>query len=323
MDVIGIGSLTVDIFTDSKFYITEYPHKKYVMFPLGKKRNGKVYIHTGGSSGNTISYLSKLGLKTGYFTKLGKDPLSDFLIKDLRRYGVNTNHIVRNGRLEAGRSLILISKMTKDTALIIDHGAASFLSKSDVKKNKKFLLSSKWVDISSFTSEKSIEAVEEIFRMRKNIFFTPSRTMISKFKKKVKKLINKSTLCAFNMEEFEALFGKFNDRNVKKLKTNCFITRGSMGISYFDHESGALYSSNGFKVSDVKNTTGAGDCAAAWFLYGTIKKWNAEKILKYASAAGAIHVQSKYIGAKNGNPTEDEILDFTKGKRFKVKKKIV
>ncbi len=328
-DVVGIGSLTVDIFTDSKFYMVKSDKRgieKYIMFPLGKKTKGKVYIHSGGSSGNTVSYLAKLGVNAGYFTKLGKDPLSNFIISDMKKYGVNMRHVIRQPGLEAGRSLILISKRTKDTTLIVDHGSASHLTTEDVKAHAKFIFSSKWLDITSFTSKTAMDAIGYIFsseRRKGKIFFAPSRTMIMKFPKETKRLILKSDASAMNLGEFELLFGEFDIRKLKRLHKkglkHCFITMGHRGMMYFDMRH--VYIAKSFKVTDVKNTTGAGDCAAAWFIYGLLNKWEPKKILKYASAAGAIHVQSRYIGAKSGNPTEDEIEEFTKGKKFVVKRK--
>ncbi len=330
-DIIGIGSLTIDIFTDSKFYMIESDKRgieKYIMFPLGKKTKGKVYIHSGGSSGNTVSYLSKLGLKTGYFTKLGKDKLSEFMIMDMKNHGVDMSNVIQQRGLEVGRSLILISEKTKDTTLIVDHGSASELTVNDVKKKSKFIFSSKWLDITSFTGKSAVNSIKYIFdsKIRKGkIFFAPSRTMIYQFPKEVKKLLMKADASSFNIGEFELLFGKFSIEKLRALKSkglkNCFITLGKNGIMYFDAKN--LYIAKSFKVADVKNTTGAGDCAAAWFIYGLINHLEPEKILKYASAAGAIHVQSKYIGAKSGNPTESEIKKFINGKKFSIKKKII
>jgi len=328
-DVIGIGSLVIDIFKDSKFSIVESNRRgieKYIMFPLGKKMKGAIHIRSGGSSGNTISYLSKIGVDSGYFTKIGTDYLSSFVISDMKKYGVNVKHIIKQPGLEVGKSLILISKQTKDTVLIVDHGSASHLTVDDVKKHQKFIFSAKWLDITSFTGKDALKSIEYIFSSEKRkakIFFAPSRTMIMKFPKETKKLMLKSNASAVNKGEFELLFGELNSKKLKLLHKrglrHCFITMSNKGMMYFDGKD--IYIASPFKTSNIKNTTGAGDCADAWFLYGLMNNWNPKKILKYASAAGAIHVQSKYIGAKEGNPTKDEIEAFTKGKRFVVKKK--
>ena len=317
MDVIGIGSLTVDIFTDSKFYITESGTRgveNYIMFPLGRKRPGKIYIRAGGSSGNTVSYLSKLGLKTGYFTKVGTDRLSDFSVEDLKKRNVDVSHIIRGRGLEIGRTLVLVSKRSKDTTLIVDHGAASLLTKNEIARHKKFISSAKLIDLTSFTG-KAVDSAMEVFRYG-NVFFAPSRTMIVKHKSSVKKMVKKSKFCAMNEGEFELLFGKF-EKNAKKVGIRCFVTHGADGISYFDGK--RIYRVSGIRVQDVKNTTGAGDTSAAWFIYGVLNDMSSEEIIKYAYAAGAIHVQSKYVGAREGTPTKSEIEKFLKLKKPKVR----
>ncbi len=317
MDVIGVGSLTVDIFTDSKFYISESGTRgveHYIMFPIGKKRSGKIHIMAGGSSGNTVSYLSKLGMKTGYFTKVGTDRLSDFSIDDLKKRNVDVKHIIRDRELEIGRTLVLISKNSRDTTLIVDHGAASFLTKKEIDKHGKFLSSAKLIDLTSFTG-KTVDAIKEIFKYGK-VFFAPSRTMIVKHKSSVKKMVKKSKFCAMNEGEFELLFGKF-EKNAKKVGVKCFVTHGANGISYFDGK--RIYRVSGIRVQDVKNTTGAGDTSAAWFIYGVLNDMSPEEIIKYAYAAGAIHVQSKYVGAREGTPTKIDVEKFLKKHNLKTK----
>ncbi|MCD6402967.1 MAG: carbohydrate kinase family protein [Candidatus Aenigmarchaeota archaeon] len=318
-DVVGVGSLVVDFFTDSPYLIIEMSYWKketFIALPTGKTLS-RVVMRGGGSSGNTIAYLSKLGLKCGYFTKLGYDTLSQFLIDDLSSFGIDTSGILRERGLEAGKSIIVSSKGLKDHALVVDHGASDFLTKKDVEKKLEYVMSAEWIDLTSFTSKAAIEAMMYLVKKIKDsvkIFFAPSKTMISVFPKETLKILKISNAVSLNEEEAMILTKK-NDlisvlKMFKKIGLQAFITRGKDGIvALFD---GKAYKIGSYKVRDVKNTTGAGDVAAAWFLYGLKTGMDIKKILNYASVAAAFHVRSNVVGGHEGLPTRREIERYLK-----------
>jgi len=317
-DVIGVGALTVDIFVDYPFPYIDIQQKKdlerYLAIPFGKTYS-PIIIRAGGSSGNTIAYLSKLGLKCSYFTKLGDDPFSDFLINDFKRFGVHSKKIIRERGLESGKSLILSSFGKKDTSLIVFHGSADFLTKNDIKKEIDYLTSAKWIDISSFSSKESIKAIEYLIKeayKKCNILLTPSKTMIRGFGDHVLKMLDYITAISLNEEEAKILTKKENIFDVikflKKKIENGIITMGSEGIiSIFK---GNVYKIKAYKVKEVKNTTGAGDIVAAWFLYGLVLGLDIKDILNYAASAASIHVRKDYVGARSCLPRLEDIKIF-------------
>ncbi len=318
-DVIGVGCLTVDIFAESSVLIVEFKKAKketFIALPEGKMLS-QIIVRTGGSSGNTVAYLSKLGLRCGYFTKLGTDYFSDFLIEDLKSFGVDVSRIIRVKGLEAGKSIIVSSLGFKDTALLVDHGAADKLTKKDIEENLDYLLSTKWLDISSFTSKEAIEAIEFLVKKAKKenvkIFFAPSRTMISTFRKDALKLMRYADAFSMNEREAALLSGKDNLADMlkffKKMKIPYFfVTRSAKGLVCFYKNK--FYKIGAYRVREVKNTTGAGDIVAAWLIYGLIKKMDVKDIMNFASVAGAFHVKKDYIGAKDGLASYHEIKRF-------------
>ncbi|HDJ96805.1 MAG TPA: carbohydrate kinase family protein [Candidatus Aenigmarchaeota archaeon] len=319
LDVIGVGSLVVDIFTDSPYMIIELRQRRkesLIALPT-EKILSKVTIRGGGSSGNTVAYLSRLGLRCGYFTKLGYDIFSEFLINDLKRFKVDVSHILRETNVEAGKSVIVSSLGLKDHALIVDHGAADMLTVSDFKKNLNYLLSTKWLDITSFTNRKAIEGIKFLVREAKkngiNVFFAPSKTMIINFQTLCKEILKNVDVISLNEEELLLLFKKKSlEKGLKALKKSklkyAFVTRGKNGIiSMFEKK---FYKIGAYKVKDVKNTTGAGDIAASWFLYGIIKKYSIKRILNYAAVAAAFHVKKNVVGAREALPSKREIEKY-------------
>jgi sugar/nucleoside kinase (ribokinase family) len=85
------------------------------------------------------------------------------------------------------------------------------------------------------------------------------------------------------------------------------LTMGSRGAALFTSK--GRYSTAVYDVP-VKDTTGAGDCFHAAFLYGILSDWNLQCCLEFASAASAILVQK--IGARGGLPSLLEVQNFMK-----------
>lgn len=82
-------------------------------------------------------------------------------------------------------------------------------------------------------------------------------------------------------------------------------TRGGKGAKVFTPEE--QFSIGVFDV-EVKDTTGAGDCFHAAYLYGLLSDWDPQQCLEFAGAAAAILIQS--IGARKGLPSSEEVRRF-------------
>lgn len=324
-DVIGVGSLVVDIFAESSFFLlATKAGKRLIAFPT-EKNITKIRVKPGGSSGNSCCYLAKLGLKVGYFTKLGDDEFAKLLIEDFKRFGVDYSKILLDKNLETGKTVIISYKNRKDVALLVDHGAADFLNNAEVEKNLDYLLATKWLNISSFTSDSSIRAVKflvsEAAKNGIRIFFAPSKTMIFLYRKKVMEIARVANFVCMNEREALMLTRKRSLDNVlrvlKELGNFC-ITRGKNGfVCSLDGEG---YSVKPRRVNRVINTTGAGDIVAAWILYGLLKKIKPEEFLSCASLAAAIHVQSHTVGARAALTPRTRLIKLTKGFEKSVKR---
>ena len=72
-----------------------------------------------------------------------------------------------------------------------------------------------------------------------------------------------------------------------------FITRGAEGCLYYDNQ-GRLEEYCLPKKIAVRNVTGAGDAFTAAAIYGSLNGYDPEKILRMASAASWIALESEY-----------------------------
>ncbi|NIQ08065.1 MAG: hypothetical protein GWO20_20820, partial [Candidatus Korarchaeota archaeon] len=111
--LIGIGPLFEDLIIDIRArYTHEISYERGVMKHLcleaGLKEAATNFGRsTGGSAANIVCMLSRLSdYSLGYFTKLGSDAISEWLIEDLQDFGVDTDGIIREEG-EAGASIIV------------------------------------------------------------------------------------------------------------------------------------------------------------------------------------------------------------------------
>jgi len=322
--LIGVGPLFEDLLVDVN---AKYTHEvryerglmKHLCLVAGLKEVAEEFSRsTGGSSANIVCMLSRLGeYSLGYFTKLGTDAISEWLINDLKGFKVDTEGIIREEG-EAGASIIVTDPRVRDRSIISYRGIGDQISPSDIQRKKEYLLDAEWHNIDSFTRIETIKAVMDLIELEKKndvkLFFTPSMSMISAFKKKTLKIVPYSLLLSLNDVEAIELSG-INEALkaaifLKDLGPRIvFVTLGKEGIIAVDDE--RCYRIGTYPVK-VVNTVGAGDVSAAVFWEGFYRKLKTEEILQRAAAASSIKVQT--AGAKRGLPTNKQIEEFFRHK---------
>lgn len=126
--LVGIGPLFEDLIIDIH---AKYTHEiiyergvmKHLCLVAGLKEVARDFSRsTGGSSANIVCMLSRLGeYSMGYFSKLGSDAISEWLITDLQDFGINTDGIIREEG-EAGASIIVTDPTIRDRSIISYRG---------------------------------------------------------------------------------------------------------------------------------------------------------------------------------------------------------
>lgn len=325
--LVGIGPLFEDLIIDIH---AKYTHEiiyergvmKHLCLVAGLKEVARDFSRsTGGSSANIVCMLSRLGdYSMGYFSKLGSDAISEWLITDLQDFGINTDGIIREEG-EAGASIIVTDPTIRDRSIISYRGIGDRISPGDIQRKKEYLLDAEWHNIDSFARITTIEAVTDLIELEKEsgikLFFTPSMSMISAFRDETLKVVPHSHVLSLNDVEAMELLG-VNDvlkaaRFLQDLGPEIvFVTLGKKGIIAVDSEK--CYQIGTYFVK-VANTVGVGDVCAAVFWDGVYRELGIEEILWRASAASSIKVQTP--GAKKGLPDNEQIEKFLeeKGKK--------
>ena len=304
-DVVTVGGATVDVFieTAEKELKKDISHRD-VCYMVGEKiLVPSMKVDTGGGGTNTAVAFSKLGLKTGFIGKIGKDMIGKNILSVLGKEKVKFLGSTGNG--ESGYSVILMH-LPKDRTILTFKGINDQLSTRDVKWSG---LKAKWIYFSSlmgqsFATSKKIVSYAKKHKIR--WAFNPSMYMAEKGLTYLKPMINGCDVLIMNKEEAQALLKSSIDipallKKLAKYAKIPIITDGPKGAyAYFD---GVMYHNIPYNVKVVE-TTGAGDAFASGVVAGLMLKKDLEFALRLGQAESESKIQ--HLGAKNGLLSRNE-----------------
>ncbi len=302
-DIITVGSATVDVFahtdpTQSEV-VTLHNHKD-IAYPLGAKILIKeMHFFVGGGGTNTAVAFSRLGLKTAYLGKIGKDDngktISDCLFKE------RVDFIGTYGEI-SGYSVILDS-VEDDRTIFTYKGCNDELKSGDVNFRA---IDSKWLYLSSMMKD-SLDTQQKIadYAKKKGIkmAYNPSLYIVKDHTRAARSILKNSEIVVFNKEEAQALISSQHDNifnllfEVSKLGPKMVvITDGRNGAHCYNVKDGIVYSAKPIKVK-IAETTGAGDAFASAFVAGIMLG----KDIGISLKMGMLNAESviKHLGAKN------------------------
>ena len=273
---------------------------------------------SGGAAANTAYACGKLGLISAFLGKLGEnDVFGSKIIEDFNEVNVNTALLKYSKQYDTGSAYVALNK-EGDRRIYAHSGAADYLSKEDVIEQE--LLATKVIFLSSLKNlEPFIEAANIGRKNNITVILNPGMLIIDQGLVNLKELLGKIDIFILSQREFYTLLNiqeKIKDKTIVENANTLLelgikvliVTMGERGAFLLtDQESELIPSAN---VSQVIDTTGAGDAFSAGFIYGFVKNLSyAFEDLKQNVKIGNF-VAGKCIqelGARNGIPTSDEV----------------
>lgn len=265
----------------------------------------------GGSCGNVLTILSYFGWDSYPFTRLGKGSMVDIVLDDLKRWNVNTNHLIRTNTNSVP---VVIEKidLTKNPPT---HSfsfkcpcCGNFLPRFQpitLKQYSELLPNiSKIPNIFYFDriTPSILKMVENFASNGTLIFFEPQ---VIKDSKEMRKAIKLSNILKYSNQRND------EDIDIKDIiKLNSIpeleiITLGQNGLKYRRNESNWNYI-NSYPIINIKDTAGAGDWCTAGIINhlarNSLKSFqncddkDIEYGLKYGQALSAINCS--FFGAR-------------------------
>ncbi|MFX1487549.1 MAG: carbohydrate kinase family protein [Promethearchaeota archaeon] len=303
-DVICIGAALVDMIAQ----VERHPESDDEVFVSDLK------ILSGGAAANTAYACAKIGLKSVFIGKLGKnDTMGLKIINDFNNVHVNTNFIKYSEEYGTGTAYIALNK-EGDRRIYAHSGAANYLSKDDIIEGE--LMPTKILFLSSL---KNLQPFIEASKIGKSnmipVILNPGMLIVEQGFSLIKELLKNVDVLIMSEREFRILLNiegekltldivKANSQILFDLEIkSLIITIGQKGAFLATANTSNLISP--FNVENVVDTTGAGDAFSAGFIYGFIQNPSFEfEDLCYNVKIGNL-LASKCIqklGARNGIP---------------------
>ncbi len=315
-DIITFGSATQDIMVEPKKltvlkYSKNFTSGKEVCFPLGGKIDiDQIVFNTGGGGTNTAATFSLQGFKTAFCGTIGKDPSGQEIIKELKKYKINTSFVLKTDKKMTNHSIV-ISSPGKDKTILAYRGAAELMGKKDIPWSK---LKTNWIYLAPLSGLLSNNFEEIVnFARKNNIKIAVNPGMAQLAMANFSEIAKKIDVLILNQEEasFLTKIPFAQEKEIfKKIDEICpgiaVMTKGDEGAVVSDGK--YLYSAKPPVDRKIIDTTGAGDAFASGFISGFINQnGDIEKAIQLGMANAVGNLSQ--VGAKNGL--------LKKGQKFK------
>ncbi len=309
LDVLAVGRCGVD------FYSNDIGH------PLQYARSFNVYV--GGCPTNVAVGTRRLGLRSALLTRVGLEPMGDFIFNFLETEGVDTSAIVRDPQHLCG--LVVLGIQPPDhfpLTFYREQCADIHLSLDDVAAapvDDAHLLFVSGTGLSREPSASATTAAVERAQaaggqVMLDFDYRPTLWDDRRaFGPMVRRLLAMADLAVGTEEEIMAAASEDDvERATRRLLRTgrglraLVVKRGQRGSTVFTAE-GQRIDAAPYAVQ-VLNVIGAGDAYVSGFLYGYRHGWDWQRCARFGNATGAI-VVTRHACA-NDMPYEQEALDF-------------
>lgn len=284
------------------------------VFETGSQPVREMRLSGGGDALNEAVALARLGKHTELVSTLGRDRAGETVLQILRDAGVATNRIVRQSGLRTGVNAVLVDESGERHFLTDPESSLRRLSETDILPALDAA-----ADIVSFAGIfvsplLDIPALERIFQRIKE---KPERILVADMTKAkhAERLSDLMGLLPYvdcilpNEEEIALLTGERDPRRnaamLIEAGASCAVIKlGKRGCLV--RTADAAYQIPACPVERAVDTTGAGDCFAAGFLWGLSEGLPLLECGRFGCAAASCCVEQ--LGATDGISSLEEPL---------------
>ncbi len=294
-DCVGLGVNAVDYLC----VLDPYPGLDDKVDVVGSSVQG------GGPVPTALVTLAKLGARSCYVGKVGKDSEGEFVKAQLENEGVDTRYVVMDGKSQTARAFVWIDKQSGKRTVALSRHKNDRLEEDDLSfmdsVSAKFLhLDAREPDINilaaQWAKKQEAEVCLDVGSIREGVErvlpYTDHLIVSRRFACGFMGTSDPAAACRKLMQL------KFKTVAVTVGEEGCICGRDDR-----------VFRSPGFKVK-VVDTTGAGDVFHGAFIYGLLKKWSLKRMARFANACAAL--KCRKLGGRAGIPDLAQALDFTR-----------
>jgi sugar/nucleoside kinase (ribokinase family) len=265
---------------------------------------GRVEMALGGCASNTATALSRLGVPTSLWGKVGKDPFSEFAIRQLKQAGVEISGMRVDSKVSTSATVVLVDSKAR-RSFLHSMAANDDIRRKDIKLPK--LSRFDHLHIGGYFLFPALDGapmagiLKEAQRKGLTTSLDTAWDLKGRWMKALKPCLPYLDYFMPSEREVKKLLGHCRPRDAARtflgLGTKTFILkRGEKGSILFARNGGEIHMP-AFKARAV-DTTGAGDSFCAGFIKGLALKWDLGRCLALGNAAGACAVSE--LGATAG-----------------------
>lgn len=135
--VLTVGGATQDIFIApdqlQMFYLCLQEGKRsFLVYEAGAKIEvSNLVYHTGGGATNTAAAFRNFNFDVALFSKLGTDPVADFILKSLHARGIDTHYVIKDSAAPTATSFILPTE-SGDRVTFVYRGAGLTITEGEL-----------------------------------------------------------------------------------------------------------------------------------------------------------------------------------------------
>lgn len=275
-----------------------------------------------GAETNVAIGLARLGLCTGWASKVGNDAFGKFVIERLKNENVDINHVLTDNNYPTGFQLkSMVLEGDPEVQYFRKGSAASHLTSDDF--NEEYFHSARHLHMTGIPLALSASARtfarHALSFMKKNgkkVSFDPNlRPTLWASPEEMVKEINEAAFLADyvlpGIAEGEILTGFKEPREIASF----YLEKGVELVVIKLGEEGAFYKTakeegtvRGFHVEKVVDTVGAGDGFAVGVISGLLEGLSIHDAVVRGNAIGSLAVQSP--GDNDGYPTKERLENY-------------
>ncbi|CAF0731544.1 unnamed protein product [Adineta steineri] len=301
-DVCIVGSCNVDLIS----YVDRTPK-------IGETIEGNKFEKGfGGKGANQCVQAAKLGGKVAMISKLGDDVFGKEYLDNLKKLGINTDHVGITKEAATGVAPIIVDKEGRNSIIVI-LGANLLLNEDDIEKAEDIIRQSKVVVCQLEIRQETVLKTFEIARKHSVLSILNPAPMSEKLNRN---LLSAADVICPNQTEAEVLCD-FTVETIDDAKKACkkllelgsriaIITMGDQG-AVISNEDGQYEHVEIEKSSSVCDSTGAGDSFVGTLalLMAREEKLSLKDQVKRACRVASQSVEKK--GTQTSYPTKDEL----------------
>jgi sugar/nucleoside kinase (ribokinase family) len=257
----------------------------------------EIRLTVAGTAAGTAVDLAKLGANVVTAGAIGKDELGNFIVDTMRRYGINTDHLVRKDGVQTSATMLPIRHNGERPALHV-LGANAHFSLDDIPwkaiKTANYLHfggtyllpkldGAPMAEVLKFAKQHGVTTTVDILAIPREDMLgviAPSLTYIDYFMPGIEEA---AMIAGLPVEDTDSIIRFFLDRGLRY----AVFTMGARGSIIASNELDSWIRIPAFKVP-VVDSTGCGDAYCAGFLVGLSKSWSLEQCGLLGAAASAL-----------------------------------